>query len=172
MRALPHVFERPERVIRSAASCRDRRSPARPSLVSTAGKAGSSKMGPRDVVIQQAIAAHFLQLSETTQGRATMLNNKWIVRMSAARTVALETRIAPRLWRPRGNVLGFQAIRFIQKRSNRRDWDSIRPVPETPGSCHGELRAHCLLPAAGSDGVCSRPECRAERQDQRPGNRS
>src|SRR5438309_7808390 len=133
-------------------------------------KACSSTIGPRDAWINRAVGFILSSSAAPTRPRVRLLNTKWIVRMSArSNSWSLETRIAPAALAASGVMFWLQAIRFIPKAlPTRATCDPIRPSPRNAQGLSTEIRAHCLLPAAGSDGVALRHDMSRGGQDQRP----
>src|SRR5258708_32819861 len=133
-------------------------------------KACSSTIGPRDALINRAVGFILSSSAAPTRPRVRLLNTKWIVRMSArSNNWSLETRIATAALAASGVIFWLQAIRFIPNTlPTRATSDPTRPSPRTP-RLSAEIRTHCLLPAAGSDGVALRHDVSRGGQDQRPG---
>src|SRR2546425_2927231 len=134
-------------------------------------KACSSTIGPRDALINRAVGFILSSSAVLTRPRVRLLNTKWIVRMSArSNSWSLETRIAPAALAASGVMFWLQAIKFIPKALPiRATCDPIPPKSQNAQGLSTEIRAHCLLPAAGSDGVALRHDMARGGQDQRPG---
>src|SRR6266404_9023113 len=134
-------------------------------------KACSSTIGPRDALINRAVGFILSSSAAPTRPRVRLLSTKWIVRMSASsNSWSLETSVAPAALAASGVMFWLQAIRFIPKAlPTRATSDPIRPSPRNAQGLSTEIRAHCLLPAAGSDGVALRHDMSGGGQDQRPG---
>jgi hypothetical protein len=134
-------------------------------------KACSTTIDPRDALINRAIGFILSSSAAPTRPRVRLLNTKWIVRMSAhSNSWSLETRIAPAALAASGVIFWLQAIKFIPKALPiRATYDPIRPSPRTPRGLSTEIRAYCLLPAAGSYRVALRHDMSRGGQDQRPG---
>src|SRR3989454_2455412 len=135
-------------------------------------KACSSTIGPRDALINRAVGFILSSSAAPTRPRVRLLNTKWIVRMPArSNSWSLETRIAPAALAASGVMFWLQAIKFIPKALPiRATCDPIPPKSQNAQGLSTEIRAHCLLPAAGSDGVALRHDMSRGGQDQRPGN--
>src|SRR3989442_11951463 len=133
-------------------------------------KACSSTIGPRDALINRAVGFILSSSAAPTRPRVRLLNTKWIVRMSArSNSWSLETRIAPAALAASGVMFWLQAIKFIPKALPiRATCDPIPPKSQNSQGLSTEIRAHCLLPAAGSDGVALRHDMSRGGQDQRP----
>src|ERR1700688_4159608 len=133
-------------------------------------KACSSTIGPRDALINRAVAFILSSSAAPTRPRVRLLNTKWIVRMSArSNSWSLETKIAPAALAASDVMFCLQAISFIPK---------ALPICATCDPTFPSPRTPRVFPRRSAPTVCCQPPERTELlrhdmsyagQDQRPG---